>query len=325
MKVLIDHYSLTANEYEEYHQELADMNLDKLIELLHRIPQKDEFPNNPVNIITKDFIFLKTTDECIRIVPNITGLRLIPQLGDPFKEEKLHGHKLVEYNINNSDLKSFILKGTDYKTSKRSGYRNLFLNGFLPCMNIILIIIIISIINLNIGILISFGVLLFLSVFNLIYIIRYTYMKPVQFRKLKYEILILDKLKPIDISYIVLSFSQCFYFIIFIIFSFYLDDSLYQNILWGILILSSGFLFHRVVWGCFLIISLYLRARLAKELVQERILSKYYNGKIKEKNQYLSLYILVKSEKLIKFGLLTKLITIITFVFTLIPIVIITL
>lgn len=325
MKIRIDHYNLTKNKYEEYHQELADMTLDELIELLHKIPQKDDFPNNPVNIITEDFIFLKTTEENIRIVPNITGFMFIPQLGDPFEEEKIFSHKPVKYNINNNDLRSFISKGADYKTSRGSIYRNLFLNGFFPCINIILIIITILIINLNIGIIISFSVLFSLSLFNLAYITKQTYKKPVLFRKLKYEILILDKLKPIDISHTVLSLSQCFYFIIFIIFSFYLDNPLYQNILWSIMILSSVFLFRRVISGYVLIKLLYLRAKLAKDLIQESILSNYYDDKVKEKNFYLSLYILVKSEKLIKFGLLSKLITIITFAFTLIPILIMTL
>lgn len=325
MKIRIDHYNLKKHKYEKYHQELVDFTLDELIELFRELTKKDDFPDNPVNVITRDFVFLKKTDDIIRIVPNITGFSFIPQMGDPFMEEKIFGHKSVEYDINDTALRSYILKGIAYKTSERSIIRNLLLTGFFPLINIVLIVYTFSIFNLNLGINICFGVLLFLSIFNLVSIIRNTFKKPFQFKKLKYELLILEKLKPIDISQLILSVSQCFYLIIFTVFSFYINNPLYRDIIWITLVLSFGFLLRNVSLGFYLIKALYLRARIAKELIQNRILSNYYNDNINEKSHYLSLYNLMESKRLIKLGLLTKLITIITFSFTLIPILIITL
>lgn len=325
MKIRIDHYSLKKKKYEEYHQELVDLTLDELIELFRGLPKKDDFPDNPVNVITKDYVFLKKTDDIIRIVPNITGFSFFPQLGDPFIEEKIFGHKSVEYNINDIKLRSFISKEAIFKTSMRSTIRNLLLTGFFPLINMALIIYTILIFNLNFGIIICFVVLLILSIFNLVSIIQSRFKKPFQFKKLKYELLILEKLKPIDISQLVLSLSQCFYLIIFIVFSFYLGNQLYRNIISIVFVLSFAFLLRNVMAGYVLIKILYLRARVAKELLQEIILRNYYDDIVKEKSHYINLYNLVKSERLIKFGLITKLITIITFSFTLISILIITL
>lgn len=325
MKIRIDHYNLTKNEYLEFHQDLVDLTLDELIELFKKLPKKDDFPDNPVHIISKDYVFLKKTDNIIRIVPNITGLTFIPQMGDPFLEEKNFGRKQVVCDINNNALKSFILEKHVYKPSIKSILRNLFLTGFFPLINSILIIYTISIYKLNLGIIICLWVLLSLSIFALGSIIRHAFMKPIQFKQLKYELLILDKLKPTDLSQLILSVSQCFYIIIFIVFSLYLKNSIYQYIIWITSAFSLGLFLRNVGWGFFLIISLYLRARIAKELIQDRILSKYYDGPVDEKSHYLCLYNLMESEKLIRLGLLTKFITFITFSFTLISILIITL
>lgn len=329
MKILIDNYNLSKYEYREYHQEITDLTLDDLIDLLNKIPQENEYPNNPVKIITDDFIFLKTTDDQVRVVFNITGLRDFPKLGDPFEEEKRFGHNPIEYKIKEKELRTFILKGADIKTTRRSLYRNFILNAFLPITNIILIIMLIIIgINrtkVNIGILISFSILLFLSFFTLSYEIRIAYMKPIQFRKLKYEIPILDKLKPIDISHFLLSYSQCFYFIVFNAYSSSLHIFGTHLIIFLMIGLNTGLAIPRVLYGSTLTIALYLRAKLAKQIVEQRILEKYHSEEITEKNYYLNLYSLMKSEKLIRIGVLSKLMTGITFIFTLIPILILSL
>lgn len=57
-------------------------------------------------------------------------------------------------------------------------------------------------------------------------------------------------------------------------------------------------------------------------MIEQDILEKYHSGDIKEKSYYLNLYSLVKSERLTKMGLISKLITGITFLFTFIPILI---
>lgn len=316
MKVLIDNYNLTTHEYKEYHQELVDITLEELIDLFNKVPPKDKYLSNPVNIITKDFIFRKITNENVRIVPNITGLKDFPQLGDPFLEDKRFGHKLIEFKISDNRLKAYISQGTNIKTTRRTLFRNLFLNSFLPVINIIIIIFNIKRIIINIGTMFSFGVLLFLSFFSLFRTIRLAYMKPVQFRELKYEILSLNKLKPIDISHLAISFSQCFYFFIFIL---YFGNEI---IIWVILSFTSWILIQRMLIYPLLFLSLYWRAKLAKEMIEQDILEKYNSGDIKEKSYYLNLYSLVKSEKLTKMGLISKLITGITFLFTFIPILI---
>lgn len=314
MKVLIDNYNLTTHEYKEYHQELVNITLEELIDLFNKVPPRDEYPSNPVNIITNDFIFLKITNENVRIIPNITGFRDFPQLGAPFYEEKVFGHKPIEYKISDNKLKSFISLGTNIKITRRSRFRCLFLNGFLPIINIIIIIFNIQRIIINIGTIFSFGVLLFLSFFTLFYTIRLAYMKPVQFRKLRYEILVLNKLKPIDISHLAISYGQCFYFIIFIL---YFGN---QIIFWVILVFTSWILIQKIFLYPILFLSLYWRAKLAKEMIEQDILEKYHSGDIKEKSYYLNFYSLVKSEKLTKMGFISKLITGITFLFTFIPI-----
>ncbi len=314
MKVLIDNYNLTTHEYKEYHQELVEINLEELIDLFNNVPPKNKHPNNPVNIITDDFIFRKITNEKIRIVLNITGLRDLPQLGDPFLEEIRHGHRLIESKISDNRLKSFISLGSNVKTTRRSLYRNLFLNSYLPIINIIIIIFNLQSFIINIGTMFSFSILLFLSFFCLFSTIRLAYIKPVQFRELKYENLILNKVKPIDISRLVVSYSQCFYFIIFIL---YFGN---QEIIWIILSFSSWILIQRMLIFPILFLSLYWRVKLVKEMIEQDILEKYYSGDIKEKSFYLNLYSLVKSEKLTKMSFISKLITCIAFLFTFIPI-----
>ena len=86
--------------------------------------------------------------------------------------------------------------------------------------------------------------------------------------------------------------------------------------------INTGLAIPRMLYGSTLTIALYLRAKLAKQIVEQRILEKYHSEEITERSYYLNLYSLMKSEKLIRIGVLSKLMTGITFVFTLIPILI---
>jgi len=325
MKILIENYNLIKEQYEINHQEIIDLTLDELVDLFNKIPQKSDYPYNPVTILTDDFIFLKITGEDIAIETNITGFRSLPQLGDPFREAKLFGHTSITYKISDNKLESYISKGTKVKTRQIVRYRNLLLNTFLPIINIILIIFNIQRIIFNIGTIISFSVLLFLSFFTLLYQIRIAFIKPVQFRKLKYEIPFLRRVEPIEISTLVISFSQCFYFILFVAFSFSLDIFGNQIFIWSIIYFISIFILRRVFHGTILISLLWWKAKLAKEIIEQRILEKYHSEEIKEKSYYLNLYSLVKSKKLIKIGTLSKLMTLSAFLFTIVPILILNL
>ena len=60
MRILIENYSLKLEKFKEDHQEIIDFTPNEIVELMSSIPEHSE---NPVKIITEDYIITKLTSE----------------------------------------------------------------------------------------------------------------------------------------------------------------------------------------------------------------------------------------------------------------------
>ena len=115
----------------------------------------------------------------------------------------------------------------------------------LPIYNIILILLNYSIMILNINNIIIFSVLVILSFFDMIYLLRIGFkeIRKNYLRKIEFEIPYYNYLETEDLSEEIIHYSQSLYFIVFIIFRFSLE-AIFKNLMLIMLLFFVEFFLH---------------------------------------------------------------------------------
>lgn len=335
MKVLIENYKLEKKQYSQFYSEITFLSLEEIKDFLKEIPPfdtgKQSFKDKILNILKDTEIFRSFRNKPIRIITE----KYIIVKKDNSSIFLLRNHQFYENSVvvDIEDI-GLYFKGKSIKFDK---YKKFFINflyvltlifGFsmistLPIFNLFMISVNFTTLLQDLTIFIFFSILFGLSSIDVIFSIKEIVFKLKNHKKkpLKLSIPYLDAIKKKDISRLVANFVQCLYLVIFDYFEIitfkelitvlYFNEPSVLSILYVFVLIFTilNLTFTPIIFIYRLIIESW-----KKNKVLDILLTKFHHVEKSERNYYLNLYIQVKNRKVIRFGVLSKLISFISII-----------
>ncbi|MFX1371524.1 MAG: hypothetical protein ACFFCE_06650 [Promethearchaeota archaeon] len=302
MEVLIRNFNTSTGKFDLFHEEIIDLTSDEIHQLILNLPDKTEVT---IYVITNNRIFYKSGEY-------LYWRNNIDRISNRFK--KFHLTEITENDKSRNIYSSLrFLKRMHLISYIVTIYLYLGLLS-LPIINLFIIILNVEQIISTLSIFIIFIMLALSSLFTIILIgkaIKMYYFKEHIDIKLEYSSIENFYFRYWDLSrFIMLDLQFFFPFLLDIYSVFPLSSYIYHY--WLILIIFSP------TYIMYILIPSLLAFKIKKEISERKKIIKILQRRIQyesgsKQNFYLTLYLKLKDEKLIKIGLLTKISAIITF------------
>lgn len=312
-KIYIENYNLETKNYELGKQQIGEYSFTKIKHLLLDIPVLDHDTTLPITIATARFIFRRLSHDIFFFEENLILTVFQTPVDISHKNSKKHLFKINE-------LKEIFQITKRIKKKKKLSLivENDYSMCIFPIANIILIIIILlsNIENLFIVITLIWLVVFssYCAIYNVIAIIKLK--KNPQKIKLEYSLPIIDKIERIDISEMIVYCGQIglFGFLVF-----YLLEYAYHYSIVLIVISFIAFIYLGVVILFFID---YFSEKSTKRFILKVLAYHIQHLRSLEAKQYYSqLAIALEKKRIITTGSFSKLISILLFLTSIIPVI----
>jgi len=305
MKVLIKNYNTTTSKFDLFHEEIVDLSTDELHKLILELPDDSESLFT-ILVVTEHRIFYKSGESLhwrTNAAKLIKKYRKIP-LTD-IQDNILNPPYFISIYLRKETVFAYIF-----------GIYMFLGMVSLPIINLYSIIIGFGQITSNLSVLIIFIFLSLVSFLTLLFFAKTFYSsfsKGTRAIDIELEYSSIEHLyhSPNDMSRFIMLDLQLFYPFLFEIYSL-LPLVNFLNHYWLILIIfSPNYLIYLIMPGFFVIRT--KKAIKARKKILKSLMKLIQSESGPKKNFYLSLYLKLKEEGLVKIGLLTKLSALITF------------
>ncbi len=307
MRVVIENYNSKKNCYQDYKLLYKDLTIQGLIELLEKIPKTDPKVNNIV-VATKEFVIQKNNENNYLIKPNETT-RSHHELPLNLKDlDKLYNDKKFRkryFKIGQS--------GDTHGDAVFGEIMYMIVFCTLPFFNFMTLLINISDFINHINLILILLVLSFSSILYFIIETIQNIKEPIV--GMKYSIEFIDEIKSVNMTGIIVMISQLFYPIIFHMYDMYLFILFDNQELNYILLLSYFFYIPFLLRDIFKIRFTFKKKKHILNDLSEIVNRSNY----KLKDYYLKIYFHLEQKRIVKFGILPSLVTIILTILSIFP------